>query len=90
MVDFESAVAKAHDALVEAGHAWAQLRRLTEIEKLEAARLPTEWISAPAPKPDIERRTVRIRRLDLLVIRFAPLSMMAAGHRTPSQSVFGT
>jgi hypothetical protein len=90
MNDFENSVMEAHDALVNAGHAWAQPRRLTEVEKLEAARLPTEWISAPAPKPNIERRTVRIRRLDLLAIRFAPLSMMAAGHRTPSQSVFGT
>lgn len=88
MNDFETSVSEAHDELVAAGHAWAQPRRLTEVEKIEAARLPVEWISAP--KPVIERRTVRIRRLDLLAIRFAPLSMMAAGHRTPSQSVLGT
>lgn len=76
MNDFESAVTEAHNALVEAGHGWAQPRRLTEVEKLEAARLPVEWISVPAPKPDIERRTVRIRRLDVLAVRFASLSMM--------------
>ncbi|MDO8742058.1 MAG: hypothetical protein Q7J45_00775 [bacterium] len=76
MNDFESAVAEAHNALVEAGHGWAQPRKLTETERLEAARLPVEWISVPAPKPVIEQRMVRIRRLDVLAIRFAPLSMM--------------
>ncbi|GKT26038.1 hypothetical protein [Acidovorax sp. SUPP3334] len=74
MNDFETAVAEAHDALVAAGHGWAQPRRLTEVAKLEAARLPAEWISAP--KPVIEQRTVRIRRIDHLAIRFAPLAMM--------------
>ena len=32
----------------------------------------------------------RIKRLDLLAICSAPLSMMAAGHRARDQSVFGT
>ena len=75
--DFEFAVAEAHTALVEAGHSWAQPRTLTEIEKLEAARLPHEWLSAPAPKPMVEQRLVRIRRIDHLAIRFASLAMMA-------------
>ena len=81
MNDFENSVAEAHNALVAAGHGWAQPRRLTEVEKLEAARLPAEWIPAPAPKPVIEQRTVRIRRIDHLAVRFASLSMMTAGHR---------
>lgn len=74
--DFEDAVAEAHTALVEAGLTWAQPRTLTEIEKLEAARLPMEWISARAGKPLIEQRLVRIRRIDHLAVRFASLEMM--------------
>ncbi len=76
MNDFETAVAEAHDALVEAGHTWAQPRRLTEIERLEAARLPVEWISARAGTLVSEQRLVRIRRIDHLAVRFAPLAMM--------------
>lgn len=76
MNDFESSVAEAHDALVEAGHSWVQPRKRTETEKLEAARLPVEWIAARAAKPVTEQRLVRIRRIDHLAIRFAPLSMM--------------
>jgi hypothetical protein len=76
MNDFEYAVTEAHDALVEAGHAWAQPRTFTETERLEAARLPHEWMSAPAPKPVIEQRLARIRRIDHLAVRFAPLAMM--------------
>lgn len=76
MNDFESAVTEAHAALVEAGHAWAQRRRRTEMERLEAARLPHEWIAALASKPLIEQRLVRIRRIDHLAVRFAPLAMM--------------
>lgn len=74
MNDFESAVAEAHHALVAAGHGWAQPRRISETEMLEAARLPVEWMSRP--KPVVEQRTVRIRRLDVLAVRFASLSMM--------------
>lgn len=76
MNDFESAVAEAHSELVAAGHSWAQPRTLTELEKLEAARLPVEWISAPAEKPDSEKRLVRIRSSDKLAIRFASIEMM--------------
>ena len=79
MNDFENSVAEAHDALVDAGHSWAQPRVISETEKLEAAKLPIEWISRP--KPVVEQRTVRIRRLDHLAVRFASLSMMTAGHR---------
>lgn len=75
MNDFESAVVEGLADLVAAGHSWPQPRRLTEVEKLEAARLPVEWISAP--KPVIEQRKVRIRRIDHLVIRSASLERMA-------------
>ena len=75
MNDFESEVAEAHTAFLEAGHAWAQPRKPTETERLEAARLPVEGISAPKPASD--QRTVRIRCIDRLAIRFASLERMA-------------
>ncbi len=76
MNDFEEALAEAHDALVAAGHSWAQPRVLSETEKFDAVRLPREWISAPKERPRCEQHLVRIRRLDLLAVRFAPISMM--------------
>lgn len=82
--DFEAAVAEAHADLVAAGHGWAQVRRLTETEKFDAAKLPHEWISARAEKVGSDRRTARIRSLDRLAIRFASLEMMAGRvSRTP-------
>lgn len=76
MIDFESAVAESLADLVAAGHSWAQSRRLTEVEKLVAARLSAEWIAARAAKSVIQQRLVRIRRIDHLAVRFAPLAMM--------------
>lgn len=76
MNDFETSVAEAHTALVEAGYSWAQPRRISETEKLEAARLPHEWFLAPAEKSGSEKRIVRIRSLDKLAIRFASIEMM--------------
>lgn len=84
MIDFETLVTEAHADLVAAGHGWAQPRRFTETEKLEAAKVSHEWISPPAEKVTSDRRTVRIRSLDRLAIRFASLEMMAGRvSRTP-------
>lgn len=47
MNDFESSVAKAHNALVAAGHSWAQPRGISIAEKIDAGKLPHEWISKP-------------------------------------------
>ena len=79
MNDFEEAVAEAHHALVAAGHSWAQPRALSESEKFDAVKLPREWISAPKERPRCEQHLVRIRRLDLLAVRFAPISIMVRG-----------
>lgn len=70
---------KANNALVAAGHSWAQPRVPSESEKFDAAKIPREWISAPKERPRCEQHLVRIRRLDLLAVRFAPLSMMRGG-----------
>lgn len=74
--DFETSVAEAHNALVKAGHSWAQPREFTESERFDVVTLSYEWISAPAGKPLIEQRLVRIRRIDHLAIKFASLAMM--------------
>lgn len=50
MNDFESVVAKCHADIVAAGHSWAQPRLVSMADREEAARLPHEWISAPAEK----------------------------------------
>lgn len=76
MYDFEAAVAEAHDVLLDAGHGWAQPRVTSKTERLEAARLPVERISAAAPKLMIEQRLVRIQRIGHLAVRFASLAMM--------------
>jgi hypothetical protein len=75
MNDLETLVAEAHADLVAAGHGWAQVRRLTETEKLDAVKLPHEWISAQAEKTDGGKKIVRIRSLDKLAIRFASAEM---------------
>jgi len=79
MNDFEESVAEAHNALVAAGHSWAQPRRLSESEKFDAVKLPHEWISPPKERPRCEQHLVRIRRLNVLAVRFASLSMMRGG-----------
>lgn len=76
MNDFESAVTEAHNALVMAGHSWAQPRTLSESEKFDAAKLPREWISPAKEKLRCQQILVRIRRLDSLAVAFAPISMM--------------
>ena len=60
MNDFETAVAEAHDALVEAGHTWAQPRKISIAEMIDAEKLPHEWISTNAEKPRSDQRIVII------------------------------
>ena len=60
MNDFETAVAEAHNALVEAGHTWAQPRKISIAEMIDAEKLPCEWISPPAEKSRSDQRIVII------------------------------
>ena len=58
--DFEDAVAEAHNALVRAGHSWAQPRKISISEMHDSEKLPHEWISAPAEKAKSEQRLVTV------------------------------
>ena len=58
MNDFESAVAKAHNELVAAGHSWAQPQAVSMAELADAEKLPHEWIRKPMEHPTAHGRRV--------------------------------